>query len=483
MRTAYWLAGILVIVTLSGCMTRPIWPLKRSEKPRPALVAPEKPGEPTFSFVVQSDPVGAEVYQATAKGERLLGKTPLNLSLKLKRQKDDGPMGFFRKGRWQALIPAGVPLAFQEGEFYLTVQIPKLQLRKSGYNAETFTHQWLFPTDLKQNVSKWKSAPIPRKYEETVVFRTPTQPQYNATVEIDSATGKANVHAIDAKGGVGLLIGTTPLECKIGYGQVRSAAGEVTDWIRWHDDNKEIFSHSREGDLLLNCFLVRDGYEPEKIQNRQLLSLRTEKAQEVKAVFQLVRPNKPEANFKLIVDSLPSEAAVYAVDATGALGRQISKTPFELVVGMAQESIEESPGQYVHKDWRIWDPSGIVSWQSSRDGTSVFHLTCAIYKDGFAVENVVQPIFELKPGSPYPKGKTVTIPLPRSEMAAVREAHRLEKARSLAAEQDDRRKSILWQAPPEQALQPASISPAGVDVPIKKPSLLKRWWRGLWKRD
>lgn len=482
MHAACRLAWILSLLTLTGCAMKGPWPLARSEPPRTPEPSLLQPDDPTFSFVVKSDPSDAEVYQSTPKGERLVGRTPLILTLKLVREKGPGPFGLFGKGRWKAIIPAGMPLVVRDSQSYVTVQIPKLQLCKKGYSPETFTYQRLFPSDLKQHISAWKSVPIPRRYEETVMFRTPTQAQYSATVEIDSASGSADIHAVDAKGGMGARIGTTPMVCRVGYGRVRTALGEVADWVRWHDQGRDLFSHNREGDLLLNAYLVRDGYEPQRIQNRKLFSLKSDKVPEVKALLQLVRPNKPEAAFTLKVDSLPSDAAVYAVAEDGSLGRQISKTPFELLIGMAQESTEESPGRYVHKDWRIWDSSGLVSWQVGQDGITVFQLNCAIYKEGFAVENVLQTIFELRPGRPYPKGRTVTIPLPRPEQAAVREAHRLSQAATSAAKQEEQQSTVIWQAPPETSVQQAEEAQQEESAPAKKESRWRRFWRKVLRR-
>lgn len=235
------------------------------------------------------------------------------------------------------------------------------------------------------------------------------------------------------------------------------------------------------GDLLLNCILVRDGYEPEKVLNRKLFSLQIQQPPKVTQVLQLVQPNKPEANVKMRVDSLPSAAAVYAVNPDGSLGREVAKTPFEFTIGLAQESAEESSGRYVHKDWRIWAPDGVVTWQAGPDGTTLFRLTCAIYKDGFAVETVAQPLFQLAPGEPYPEGRTLTIPLPRPEQAAVRESHRLEQARARAAEQK-RAEGVVWQAPPEQPVPQPGTGPEG-DAPKKRGTRVGRWWRGLWHRD
>lgn len=476
MRLTTVIATSLAILVTSGCMTGREW---YSATPSYPTISPDQ----HFSFIVQSDPPGAEVYQQVAGRERLLGTTPLNLNLWLARSRDHGALNFLRRGTWKARVSANSPIAFKADRDTVSVRIPDLILRKKNYKEEHFSGQWTFPDNLKRRTSMWQSVPIERNYRQTVFFKTPTAPLAVTSVTIDCATGAAKIYALDAQGKPSRLVGTTPLLCKIGYGSMRSKLGGVTDWLRWHENDKDLWESNQNGDVFLNCILVRDGYEPEKIWHRLLFKLPDQPAAQQTAMFQFSKPTKPEVSFKLHFDSLPSDAAVYALNLDGSLGQVIGKTPLDVVVGMAQENFEETPGRYVHKDWRIWAPGGIVRWDSKQDGTTFFKLTCAVYKDGFAVENIVHPIFQLKPGMPYPEGMTLTIPLPSSEQAAVRESHRLQQARMKTLETESRRKpSLIWQAPPQADGRTDEQHLQREKTPPEDATRRRSWWSRIWQR-
>jgi len=388
-----------------------------------------------YDFVVESDPPGADVFWRSPDGEKNLGKTPLTLPLGLAEQREELFLGLTRHKAWHPFIATGLPITFQEQGETVSVSVRELRLVLRGYEPETFARDWQFASDLTQRDSTGRKTPIASRFVETVVFRKPTEPQYHLTVTLESTPGNASVYTINDNGSMGRLVGTTPLVRKMGFGLVRSSSGSVTAWIRWNETDAELWTHSGNGELYLNCFLVRDGYEPEKIQNRKLVRVAREQDQRHTASFQLTHPSKPVARFKLRMDSLPSDAVVYCVREDGSLGQQIGKTPLECEIGMAQESVEESPGKYYHKEWKVWGPDGFVRWFTERDGTAHVNLTCALYKDGFAVENITQEIFQLKPGTQYPDGTTLTIPLPTPQQAAVREQHRLQQ--SLVKQQRD----------------------------------------------
>ena len=125
------------------------------------------------------------------------------------------------------------------------------------------------------------------------------------------------------------------------------------------------------------------------------------------------------------------------------MGGEFGKTPLTLTIGMAQESMEDAPGTYLHKDWRLWAPVGLVWWSLLENGGLVVNLTCAIYKDGFAVEKIIRPIFELIPGQTFPEGLTLTVPLLSAEQAAIREARRLQQAE----DHQPRPPVRVWQEP------------------------------------
>ncbi len=477
MRLATVIGSSLVILAVSGCMTGRRMNSAKSDNQNPSP-------DLNFTFVVQSDPPGAEVFQRVAGGEKLLGTTPLNLPLWLVRWRGDGALSFLNRGTWKARLSPNSPIDFQTNRDSVSVRITDLILRKKDFQEEPFGVQWVFPDNLKHRLSTWKSVPIPRNYSKTVVFKTPTASLETTEVTIDCATGAAKIYALDTQGKQGRLVGTTPLVCMLGYGPTRSALGDITDWMRWHEKDNDLWESNRSGDVFLNCILVRDGYEDEKIVKRLLFRFPDKPAAKQTAMFQFAKPTKPEASFTLHFDSLPSDAAVYALNPDGSLGQEIGKTPLDVVVGMAQESVEESPGRYVHKDWRLWAPGGIVAWDSTQEGTTFFKLTCAVYKDGFAVENIVHPIFQLKPGMPYPEKMTLTIPLPSSEQAAVRESHRLQQARMTALESESRpRSGLIWQAPPKPVAPTDGQDLQQDKTQAEDAAPRRRWWNRILRRE
>lgn len=439
--------------------------------------------EVTFTFVIHSDPAGAEVIAPwPTGGEQRLGTTPLTLTATLTRGRQRGIENLFKKRDWKFIPQQGSPFVFKSGRDFITLKIPELKLQKDGYEQEIFTGSWVFPANLKQQVSRWKSVPIDTRYQKRVVFKTPTSESASTTVTIDCATGAAMIRALDADGKAGSPVGTTPLACRIGFAPERTEAGEIVKWRSWASKHPELWKVAPNGDLTLNAILEREGYSPEKV-SRRVCNFKDPPPAEQTVQLQMVRPAKPEAQFKLSLDSLPSDATVYVLNADGSLGEAFGKTPLEIVIGVAQESEEKTPGMYVHKDWRLWAPVGLVRWDVLENGALAVKLTCAVYKDGFAVENVIHPIFELRPGKPYPVGSTITIPLPSAEQAAVRESHRLQQARLSAANdlEQSRRPVRVWQQPPLVA--PAAVPETRKDEAAtgKKPP--RSWWGRLWHRN
>ena len=441
-------------------------------------------GEEVFTFAIHSDPQGAEVFvPLQAGGERRLGTTPLNLTVRMARGRKKGFGALLGKGDWQAFVQNDSPFVFSSNHDFVSLRIPELRLRKNGYEQETFTGYWAFPESLKQSLSAWKSVPVARRYQKTVVFKTPTSKLAATTVTIDCATGAAKIQALDAKGGAGTTAGTTPLACMIGFAPVRSDDGNIVNWRIWADKHKDLWETAPNGDLFLNAVLEREGYAPEKVR-RRICNFNDPPPEQQTAQFQMIRPTKPEAQFTLTLNSLPTEASVYVLNADGSVGREFGRTPLEFTVGMAQESVEDAPGTYVHKDWRLWAPVGLVRWDALENGALAVKLTCAVYKDGFAVENVVHPIFKLQPGRPFPLGLTLTVPLPSAEQAAVRESHRLQQERIMStadALEQPRSPTRVWQAPPRPEPVAAPESRMEDGAPAQAPR--RSWWGRLWHRD
>lgn len=438
-------------------------------------------GEEVFTFAINSDPQGAEVFAPRPEGgERRLGTTPLDLTVRMARGRKKS-VALLDKGYWQANLYSNTPIVFSSNKENISIRIPVLSLRKEGYEQELFSDVWVFPDSLKQRLSTWKSVPVARHYQKTVVFKNPTSERAATTVTIDCATGAATIQALDAKGGAGKASGTTPLACRIGFAPVRTEAGAIVNWKLWAGEHQNLWEVAPNGDLFLNAILELDGYAPEKVR-RRICNFRDPTPEKQTSQFQMIRPTKPEAQFTLTLNSLPTEASVYVLNADGSLGREYGKTPLEFNVGMAQESVEDASGTYVHKDWRLWAPVGLVRWDVLEDGVLSVKLTCAVYKDGFSVENVVHPIFKLQPGSPYPQGMTLTVPLPSKEQAAVRESHRLQQERIMATvvAPEQSRTTRVWQAPsqPEPAAEPEREMDD--DAPAKAPR--RSWWGRLWHR-
>ena len=469
---------LLALLGILGCQT---WRQSPDRFQKPLV---RNAGE-VFTFVIHSDPAGAEVFaRQVAGGERRLGTTPLNLTVRMARGRKRNFGALFGKGDWQFYLPKDSPFVFSSNNDFISLRIPELRLRKNGYEQETFTGYWVFPESLKHSVSAWKSVPVARRYQKTIVFKNPTAERAATTVTIDCATGAAKIQALDAQGGAGATAGTTPLACRIGFAPERTDAGAIVSWRIWAGKQQDLWEVAPNGDLFLNAILEREGYAPEKVR-RRICNFRDPPPEQQTAQFQMVRPTKPEAQFTLHLNSLPSEASVYVLNADGSLGREFGKTPLEFTVGVAQESAEDTPGMYVHKDWRLWAPVGLVRWDVLENGALAVKLTCAVYKDGFAVENVIHPIFELKPGRPYPQGLTLTVPLPSAEQAAVRESHRLQQARILSTVDDDReqprRPTRVWQEPPRAA--PAETTESRLDEGAAEKTPRRSWWGRLWHRD
>ncbi len=177
-------------------------------------------------------------------------------------------------------------------------------------------------------------------------------------------------------------------------------------------------------------------------------------SQNITASFQLLVPTEPEAVFTLKLDSLPSGASVYALNDDLTLGKEYARTPLKISIGMAQESFESESGRYLHKNWHVWNPEGMIRLESYDDGTTSVRLTCALYKEGFATEKIVHEIFELSPGSEYPDSLTLTIPLLTPGEAIQRDLRQLQEMQLGAPAEtppQTRHPTIIWQDSPAQS--------------------------------
>lgn len=493
MRYTPALALVTAVALCAGCASL-----------RSRIPLPEPVENPSFSFVVESDPPGAEVFRIVDGKEVLLGQAPLTFPLTLTRKEGGRLLQRLGPTAWSPRVLPNLPLGFLQTRTNITVTIPEVQLRKAGYEPQKFSCQWRFPADLQQRDVKGRKIPLSAKQVAVAVLQQPAAPQYTLSLTLDCANGSANVHAVDEQGRVGRLIGATPLKRELGFAQVRSAKGELVNWLRWFDNSEaDVWTHAQDGTLYFTGYLVRDGYEPERVLNRPVARIRDEPQQTATAFFQVTRPNKPEAAFKLQLDSLPTGATVYAVRPDGSLGQKVGQTPLELSVGLAQESFEDPPGRYLHKGWRIWSPMDILRWDNAPNGVTTIRLACALYREGFAVEPLGQAVCRLEPGRPFPEGATITVPLLSPEQAAAREARRpapdLEPRRPdeewirRNAPAAQRPPSFVWQAPPDSAPQAQEAAKDAEQAGKKSDQAVPRgakakgevdrpWWK-FWKRN
>ncbi len=233
MKTIMRAISLVGVLTLFGCHTfrRPL-----TENP----ILPVRDTGETFTFVIHSDPEGSDVFlQQATGGEKLLGKTPLTLPLQLTYTKKSGLFNFKDKGSWEVHSTAESVFVFETSDGFLNVKIPELILRKQGYEQEMFSASWVFPENLKKRLSRWKTAPVDRTYSKTVIFQNPTRASAQTSVTIDCATGPTKIYALDAAGGPGRLVGTTPYACTIGYSPLRDTSGTIQDWKCWSAKDSE----------------------------------------------------------------------------------------------------------------------------------------------------------------------------------------------------------------------------------------------------
>jgi len=465
---------------------------KRAERqvrpsPAPSQPVPARPAWPQrneasgylFQFVVQSEPSGADVYQVAENETTWLGKTPLTFPLIIDRDRTH-PIFFLMPRQWVARGSRDLPLTFTQLQHTIQIQTPELQLQSDGFEPERYTHRWTLPVDLKARDIQGRARPLPRQHTATAVLRQPNAPKYEVKIIIDSQPRGLQLHTVDAQGNPGALIGKTPVEQVVGFASIRSDAGATTGWRRWTlPESVGLWTHSRDGTLLLSAALVGDGYEPERIVNRPVAQFGQDAGASKTLLFRMTRPIRAEAEMNLHVDSLPSNAEVYLLREDGSMGQRLGTTPFFINVGLGQELVEESPNNYIHRDWAVWAPEGLIQWTTDQNGRADFFLTCAVYKEGFAIEQVNQSIFTLHPGAAFPSDRVLTIPLFTPEQAAARESRRLReleldwsRQRSAPTREPGRSPGgFIWQAPQAESERP----PPRIldDDPVAEPD---SWW-------
>jgi hypothetical protein len=433
----------------------------------------------TFRLTINSDPTGAKIFRTINDGKRCIGSTPLLFPFKFEKVPDPGFLGYFGRRIWQPIESDKSKSIISRRGGNFQIKLPELNIEKDGYETEILNTHWNIPVDMMVEVRKGLKVPVKTEKTETVVFRSPTKPLYVRTVEIESLSSPFEICALDPNGKPGEKIGVSPLSSRIGFAPVRSRLGEVVSWKRWDLDGHPIWLHNSSGELYLNACLVRDGFAPEQLSNFKVLGEQTKRDSKHTLVLELTSPTKAQAEYSLMVDSLPSGADVYLVKPDGSLGRKLSGTPFELVVGLA-EKLRRDGDKYFHGEWLAWAPDGILQWANDDDGRSEAFIKCALYKEGFAVENIFKSIFTLTPGKPFPSNDTLTIPLLSPEQAAARETRQaaaIEKERdkqSLSTPQG--RRVFIWQAPDEPQANPENKDNSENEEK-KKTGLLRKIFR------
>jgi hypothetical protein len=412
------LGGMAVL--LSGCATT-----------SPEMLAPPAAATKTITWMLVSEPSGAEVSVKSPEGTKVLGQTPLEIPVGFAEQREPLFLGLTRHKKWHLFPPSGFDCEITEERDTATVSINNLVLRRSGYRDESLRIWQRFSPDLRQlRDQPDQRTPAPASLTERIWFQNPTEPQHTFRVRIDTDPSGGEIFARNKDGSMGKRIGALPFTDTIRIAEQRYLDGRHKDWIRFHDENSAIWDHGADGYLYLTCFLVKSGYEPEAFVQRRVCRYDRSSVWDgtEKVAYRMTKPTKAEWRFRLRMDSLPSGATVYAVADDGSIGRKLGETPLECEIGLAQSDYEEGQsGKYFHKDWQVWAPQGLIRWFTSNGGVGHLNLTCALFKDGFAVEKVAHEVCTLTPGKDFEMEKTVTIPLPTHQQAAIREQNQFQK--------------------------------------------------------
>lgn len=380
-------------------------------------------------FTLDSDPPGASVYQRVGFSTNYLGNTPMKFSLELRRRNPLDVLNLSRKPKWSAFSYPGRELVFSQTAEVINIGFKDLELNLEGYNSQPVNFIWTFPSDLKERVGTTWPKQIAQSHQHTVVMQTPSRPQAVINVKIESRPSGGRLHVLDQSGNPGELVGNLPLSFSIGAAPKRSADGKVTSWLMWsRRDDANLWKINEAGELDLYATLLVDGFNPERIVGRTVASVSQSKnGQNYDVILEPGTPSLPSKELVFTIDSLPSDATIYELRDDGTLGAKISQTPYNLNLGLAQELQYLDPDGYVHKDWRIWSSNNLLKWENKEGGVTDFRLSFALYKEGYAVENISKPVFTLSPGSPFPDGTTLTFPLVTPDQAAARESRDLQR--------------------------------------------------------
>lgn len=430
-----------------------------------------------FRWNIDSLPSEAQLFFTNAETNQSLGATPGQVTFLFEKKPVQNWTRLFGIKEW-TVSKSRKKSSFirRNGEFF-EIHIPELILKKEGYEPETFSGTWRIPSLMELRKNMWVTKELPKERNSLVVFRKPTKPQIYRKIVIELNSGTAQIFPLESRGSeTSQSHGETPREFVIGAAPVRNKSGDIVNWRLWNKNKTEgaLFSCNREGTIFFNGSLMRKDYAPEPVRQYPVLSLTEDSSEVVTVRFSLTQPQAPQVEFKLNVDSLPSGAEVYIQRNDGTLGQKMGQTPFEIQIGLA-ETLQKKGNEYQHKDWLIWAPPGLFQSEMLPNEITELYLTCALYKENYAVEAIHQSVFKLRPGQPLPKRKVLTFPLLSPELAAARESRSSQSsARSGRMDEHQPRQKFIWQAP-----SPDSSPSEEEKGSSSQKEENKRWWQRL----
>ncbi len=403
-----------------------------------------------FTLDLTSDPPVAKLRTAPDAEVWDRIKTPGQLTFRLTRKTSGDFLGKLGLDSWQPETELFQPWAVTETKDSFIFDTQELLMVKEGYEAQPFSYQWEVPKDFQNRDAEGKkTGEISYHRKLTVVFQNPIRPHFTREIQLRSRSGPISLYAVNANGQPGEKIAVTPLSSTLSVAAVRSPDGEIKDWKVWDNEGLNLWTISKDGLVMLNAFLVCENYKPEKITNYVMFKLALEQKSSIQVTLQMTTPTVPETDFILELDTLPSGAGVYVLNDDNTLGQKLGDLPAQLKVGLAQQ-VERLPGGvYQHKDWMLWDPTGLFKIWSDAQGNAQIVLSCTLFLEGFSPENIIKPVLDLIPGKPFVQKRVLNVPLLKPEQAAVRDKNRLQGLgvnRKMDA-QPTPRPTFIWKAP------------------------------------
>jgi hypothetical protein len=384
----------------------------------------------SFYLTLVSDPPGANVVQERNGRNVVLGKTPLNLPFHFVKARGSDFLGQIGIKTWQHKDADISPWRLIElpGDPKYRLRLQGLTLKHDGYKEETFKYEWVLGKDFQiRNALGEVTGPEPSKAEARVVLRSPVKPEFYRTLELQSGTPGMVLSLLEEDAQKGNLIAELPMRFRFGFGRERDENGAVQKWLWWSRKSEQrIFSFASDGTHRLTAWATAPDYDSMVLKTTPVMNVsKPLEGSAFTKVLRMTTPQSPQEEFHLKVDSLPSNAEVFVVSEDGTLGGKFGMTPFEMKIGIGQKLKVDAEGNFLHDDWLVWMPNDLVRWKKNDTGATIFYLSCGLFREGFAMERVLQEVFRLVPGQTLPQSRTLTVPLLHPEQAAVRDASRL----------------------------------------------------------